>query len=169
MCCYLAEIYDSIPQPSTTLRSSFREKRFEPFAVNCDPCHFRRAHAVDFAYGAFRANGRQQPAAAIESGDLTRSPHAQAPRRQPSPPAPHHIQDKSPVKNLLVRKKAGRKKQMGSCEGSPFANQLCRLGSNAKLRAVFGATAHRKSGVFSFVSALSPVESSSLQNSMSYV
>ena len=57
--------------------------------------------------------------------------------------------------------------QNGEPDGSPFFSLLSRLGSDAKLRVRFRATAHRKSGVFSFVSALSPVESCSLQNSLS--
>src|SRR5579863_2052789 len=44
--------------------------------------------------------------------------------------------------------------------GSPFLILLCRLGSAAKL-SVFLGDAHRKSGVFSFCFALSPVESCS--------
>ena len=46
--------------------------------------------------------------------------------------------------------------------------QLCCVASEAALTArVFSGDAHRESGVFSFGSALSPVESCSLQSPMS--
>jgi hypothetical protein len=51
-------------------------------------------------------------------------------------------------------------KENGEPGGSPFLILLCRLGSAAKL-SVFLGDAHRKSGVFSFCFALSPVESCS--------
>jgi hypothetical protein len=54
----------------------------------------------------------------------------------------------------------------GEPDGSPFF--VCCVVSEATLTArVFSGDAHRKSGVFSFGSALSPVESCSLQSLMS--
>ena len=88
---YLAADCDSISQPRTTLRSSFREKEFEFSPVDCGTRDFRRARAVYLAGRTAGANRRQHPPAADESGHLARPPHAQAPRRESPQTAPHHV------------------------------------------------------------------------------
>jgi hypothetical protein len=100
LCCQFVAECDSIGQPRTTVRSHFREKEPESSAVVANACNFRRAGAVNTARGTSRANGRQQRPPANESSHVTRSPHAQAPRRGPSQAAPHHIQGISPVKQV---------------------------------------------------------------------
>ena len=62
--------------------------------------------------------------------------------------------------------KIRKNNETGSLAAPRSSNLLCRHGSDAQNRA-FSGDAHRKSGVFSFGSALSPVESCSLQSSMS--
>jgi hypothetical protein len=64
------------------------------------------------------------------------------------------------------RRTITHKMKMGSLTAPQFSN--CCVVSEAMLTArVLSGDAHRESGVFSFGSALSPVESCSLQNSMS--
>jgi hypothetical protein len=65
-----------------------------------------------------------------------------------------------------AQKPTHHKSETGSLSAPHFFALLCRLGSDVDC-ALFSGDAHRKSGVFSFGSALSPVESCSLQNSMS--
>jgi hypothetical protein len=107
-----------------------------------------------YFFGPTRTTEREQHSITFRQSYIARPPHAQASHQQSSS-TPSHDSEKP----QFIKK-------MGSQTAPHF--QLCYVVSEAALTArVFSGDAHRKSGVFSFGSALSPVESCSLQSPLS--
>ena len=86
------------------------------------------------------------------------SPQAQQQQAPPPPPLDTHE-----TLDFLQAQKSKK----GEPGGSPFLRICCVVSEARWLHVCFASDAHRKSGVFSFGAALSPVESWSLRSSMS--
>jgi hypothetical protein len=126
---------------------------------------FARGRAVDCPRCATTnyfdtTNDSAHNGSGVQCRVLTRSPRPQAPDRQAASSPPAQARSKLNGTPNRPKLRGPQRNTKGEPGGSPFALLLCRSRS-AQNRVCFASDSHRKSGVLSFCSARSPVESSS--------